>query len=372
MRNRKNKGGNPGLVWTDRKAGQEKHKRLTKKQKKIILTIFGILLIGASCFFLYKHFQTPPPEVPISQPTNKIKAEPGQKLYSKLTGLEVTEAQANRSLTALIIENSVDARPQSGLDKAGVVFEAIAEGGITRFATIYQEENPSEIGPVRSLRPYYLDWLRPFNPTIAHVGGSKKALSLVRDGSWRDMDQFANGKSFWRSKERKAPHNVYTSFELVDKYNQTKNYELDDFKTIPRKEDQKSSAPTATEIKMNISSKLYNSTFTYNPEKNDYLRSQGGAPHLDKSGTQLEPKVVVALISPHSIINEADGARYTYQTIGSGEAVIFQDGTATPVTWSKPDQKSQILLKDANGVEVKLNRGQTWFTALGTRNKLVY
>jgi hypothetical protein len=360
-----------------RGSGNDRPERLSRKERKfkstkkqLIIALSLVLTIAILAYFVFIR-KSKPVEVPISSTTQRIKDQPEQKVYSPLTGTEVTEEQATRSLTSLIIENSVDARPQSGLNQAGVVFEAIAEGGITRFATVYQENTPEEIGPVRSLRPYFLDWLRPYNPTVAHVGGSKKALNLVRDGTWRDMDQFANGKSFWRSSERRAPHNVYTKFENIDKFNDTKGYKLEEFPTFTRKDNQKSSTPTASEVKLNISSKLYNSVFTYNPTNNSYLRSQGGAPHLDKSGTQLEPKVVVAMIIPSKIVQE-DGSRYSYSTIGSGEAVVFQDGIAKPGTWTKSDQKSQIVLKDAGGQEIKLNRGQTWFTILSSRDKLTY
>ena len=351
-------------------AGSSNNHRFKPTKKQLIITLSLILVASSIIYFAFVR-KSKPIDVPISSTTKRIKDEPTQKVYSPLTGAEVTEEQASRPLTALMIENSVDARPQSGLNQAGIVFEAIAEGGITRFATIYQENTPDEIGPVRSLRPYYLDWLRPYNPTVAHVGGSKRALSIVRDGTWRDMDQFANGKSFWRSTERKAPHNVYTKFENIDKFNDSKSYKLEQFPGFTRKHDQKATTPTAPEVKLNISSKLYNSIFTYNPTNNSYLRSQGGAPHLDKSGTQLEPKVVVAMIIPSKIVQE-DGSRYSYDTIGSGEAVVFQDGIAIPGTWTKADQESQITLKDAGGQEIKLNRGQTWFTILSSRDKLIY
>lgn len=345
-----------------------KQPRFTKKQKIVTSTIVLLITVGSISCFAFLKPDNNPSGVKISKSTLRAT---GDKTYSPLTGTEVTEEQSARPLTAVMIENSVDARPQSGLNEAGVVFEAVAEGGITRFATVYQENSPEEVGPVRSLRPYYLDWLRPFDPTIAHVGGSQKALKSVRDGTWKDMDQFANGKSFWRSTQRKAPHNVYTSFEKIDEYNKNKDYALEEFPELPRKDDQKSPTPTASTVSLNISSKLYNSVFTYNPDNNSYLRAQGGAPHLDKSGKQIEPKVVVVLISSYSIVQE-DGSRSAYKTTGSGEAVVFQDGTATPATWSKKDQKSQIELTDSSGAEIKLNRGQTWLTVLGDRSKLSY
>lgn len=356
------------MLQNKNSSDQKNKLHLTKKQS-IGLAVLLVALLGfLSYWFIFK--KDSDHQVPISQ--SNLKSKDSQtKIYSQLTGLEVTEEQANRPVTAVIIENHTSARPQSGLHEAGVVYEAIAEGGITRFATLYQESAPKEVGPVRSLRPYLLDWLRPYPATISHVGGSRKALGMVRDGSWRDMDQFANGKSFWRSKDRKAPHNVYTNFEQIDKFNQGKNYTSQDFSSFKRKSDQKSSSPSATTINLNISSAKYNAEFRYSPEGNSYQRHQGGEAHLDKSGTQIEPKVIIAIVTNYSIVQE-DGSRSAYKTIGSGEAVVFQDGVAQNITWSKPTNESPLSLKDADGKEVELNRGQTWITFLNSSRKIAW
>ncbi|MCA9340125.1 MAG: DUF3048 domain-containing protein, partial [Candidatus Saccharibacteria bacterium] len=108
------------------------------------------------------------------QPQQKVAPSPAKiikkptpqapKFYSPLTGREVKDSAATtQAVTAIMIENSPDARPQSGLKQAGVVYEAIAEGGITRFLAIYQEAKPQLIGPVRSVRMYYIDWSAPYN-----------------------------------------------------------------------------------------------------------------------------------------------------------------------------------------------------------------
>jgi hypothetical protein len=100
---------------------------------------------------------------------------------SKLTGLQVAPAVAGSTVTAIMVENSDEARPQSGLSQAGIVFEALAEGGVTRFLTLYQEGQgqTTSIGPVRSARSYFIDWMMPFNAAYAHVGGSPAALAEI-------------------------------------------------------------------------------------------------------------------------------------------------------------------------------------------------
>ena len=152
-----------------------------------------------------------------------------------------------------MIENSLDARPQSGINQAGVIFEAIAEGGITRFITLYQEAQPQYVGPVRSLRPYYIDWAAAFDAPIAHVGGSPDALKQIRNGG-KDLDQFFNPGAYWRQSTRAAPHNVYTSFKNMDKLNKAKGYKSSKFTPWPRKEDSPLETPTAATIKVSISS----------------------------------------------------------------------------------------------------------------------
>lgn len=262
-----------------------------------------------------------------------------------------------------MIENSLDARPQSGIKQAGVVYEAIAEGGITRFLTLHQEDKPQLIGPVRSVRPYFVDWLTPYQASVAHVGGSAAALATVRNGSYRDIDQFFNGASYWRSTDRYAPHNVYTSFAKLDALNQSKGYTTSVFKGFSRTDAKPADTPTATNIAINFSSAWYNTAYTYDKASNTYLRSEGGAPHMDREDGQIAPRVVIAMKVDESTVME-DGYRENIVTTGSGEAIVFQNGTATTVTWHKPDAATGITFTDANGKDVPLVRGQTWIAAI--------
>ena len=296
-----------------------------------------------------------------------IKSTPKPKpiiYYSPLTGEAVPdEATTKAAVTGIMIENSPDARPQSGIKDAGIVYEAIAEGGITRFLALYQQEKPALIGPVRSVRMYYVDWVAPYNASIAHIGGSAAALSEVRNGKYRDIDQFFNAGSYWRATDRYAPHNVYTSFERLDALNKAKGYTKSVFTAFKRVDGKASAKPDATSISINISGPLYNTAYTYDPTTNKYNRQLAGVPHMDREKGQITPSVVVALKVNMSLVME-DGYRESIMTTGSGEAVIFQNGTAQTVTWHKADRASQIIFTDAAGKEVQLVRGQTWITAV--------
>lgn len=331
----------------------------------LVLGIIGAVLItsaGATTYFLLSQPQpklnstTPPPMTPHPKPPVAY--------YSPLTGLPVAdEAATKQAVTAIMIENSPDARPQSGLKQAGVVYEAIAEGGITRFLTLHQQDKPQLIGPVRSVRSYYVDWLTPYQASVAHVGGSAAALATVRNGNYRDIDEFFNGTYYWRSSDRYAPHNMYTSFAKLDALNQSKGYTTSDFQGFSRIDGKPSDTPNATQIAINFSGPLFNTAYTYDKASNTYPRSEGGASHMDREEGQIAPSVVVAMKVNMSLVME-DGYRESISTTGDGDAVIFQNGTATAVTWHKPNQATGITFTDATGKDVPLVRGQTWIAAI--------
>lgn len=336
-----------------------------------------LLIFGAGALGWFYFIQ------PASQPRivsyashHKPRPKPPPTAPSPLTGVLVDPALTKRPVTGIMIENSLDARPQSGLQDAGVVVEAIAEGGITRFLALYQEAQPQYIGPVRSLRPYFLDFAAPFQAGIAHVGGSPEALSRVRDGDYRDLDQFFNSAYYWRIGSRPAPHNVYTSFSKLDALNRAKGYSSSLFTGWPRKTDKKLATPTAKSINFAISGPLYNDHYDYDTATNSYLRSEGGAPHVnlagasDKTGTRLHPKVVIALVMDYGL--EADRHHSQYGDTGSGMAYVFQDGGVTAGGWQKASQDAQISFVDANGQPLKLNAGQTWITLVSGANQVSY
>jgi len=328
------------------------------------LLLGGAAIVIASVVALVLFYQQPTPA-----PVTIIKSAPKPKpkpivYYSRLTGEQVVdEAAITAPVTAIMIENSPDARPQSGLKSAGVVYEAIAEGGITRFLTLFQNTKPSLVGPVRSLRMYYVDWLAPYNASVAHVGGSLFALNEIRNGNYRDIDQFFNGGSYWRATDRYAPHNVYTNFEKLDALNAAKGYTSSTFTSFSRTDGKAAETPDATNIAINFSSALYNTSYIYDKTTNTYARSLAGQPHLDREAGQISPSVVVALRVNMTLVME-DGYREQIETTGSGEATIFQNGTATQATWHKADRSSPLTLTDQEGKEIPLVRGQTWIAAV--------
>ena len=347
-------------------------KQKSKKKLIILLVLIGVLIsaLAAGYWFVLKPKKASNVTAVATQ-TEEKKEEVKVKPTSPLTGIELTDASlATRPVTGIMIENSPDARPQSGLTEAGVVYEAIAEGGITRFLAVYQDAKPNYIGPVRSARPYYVDFIAQYDAGYAHVGGSPQALSDIKSLGIKDLDQFYNGSSYMRVTDRYAPHNVYTGFDKLDFLNTKKGYTTIKFTPFVRKPDVPQT-PTARIIDFSISSPLYSPQFTYDAATNTYKRAQGGEPHIDqKTKAQISPKVVIALVMDKSY--DPDGYHTDYKTVGSGKMYVFQDGIVSEGTWSKTDRKSQLVFTDKNGLPMKLNAGQTWISVVGSSSDVTY
>lgn len=350
-----------------------RHIRLSKQQWALVAVVIVVLLIGGGlgARALYRHFRKPVPQPAQAKVVKKIEPPKPTTEPSQLTGVQVDPALNKRPVTGIMIENSPDARPQSGLKDAGIVYEAIAEGGITRFLALFQEAQPDYIGPVRSVRPYYLDFLMPFDAPIAHIGGAPQALSDIKSFGVKDLDQFFNSGGYWRISERFAPHNVYTSFAKIDAMNAAKGWGGATFTSFPRKSAAPLPTPTASSIDLSISGPLYNVHYDYDKAANSYKRSEAGAAHKDdKSGAQLAPNVVIALVVSRGIAS--DGQHTNYNLIGSEHMFVFQDGFKVEGTWSKAGRKDQFVFTGENGKPLALNPGQTWITLVDNSGSVTF
>lgn len=343
-------------------------KKLTKKQWIASALVLVAAVLGGSAAFALTWPQPAPPIVVHAAPPPP-KPDP---IYSPLSGLAVTAKQAKLPVTGVMIENSLPARPQSGLSRAGVVYEAIAEAGITRFLALFQENQPSNIGPVRSARPYFVRWDLGYGAPYAHVGGSPEALADIKNWGVKDLDQFSAAGYYHRTSNRAAPHNMYTSMKKLRQLEKSRGWaKPSHFTGFARQDGKPLKKPTAGVIHMNPSTSAYAVKYVYSKKLNAYKRSEGGQPHID-AGTrkQIAPSVVVALIISYG--HESDGYHSYYENVGSGAAYVFQDGGVTKCQWQKDSKSAPLKLVDSNGQNIKLNRGQTWLTALSSLGELSY
>jgi hypothetical protein len=351
------------------KAWWHRFQRMSRNKKIMVISaLVGLLVFagGLLWYYVLKAEPAPPPPPPVAKQEEPPKPT---TVASRLTGVQIQPELNDLPSTGVMIENSPDARPQSGLYDAGVVFEAIAEGGITRFLALYQESKPEYIGPVRSVRPYYLDFLKPFDAPIAHAGGSGPALTQLRVEKFRDLEAFQNPAYYQRVNSRVAPHNLYSGRSRLLELQKKKGWDKSTYTGFVRKAEAKAATPTASRISLAISGFYYNPKFIYDPATNSYLREQAGKPHVDeKARKQINPKVVVVVVMTHRY----SGVYSVYGTKGHGTAFIFQDGAVTKGIWEKKSRGSQFSFGDANGAPMGLNPGQTWVSVVSSSSAVVY
>ncbi|MFZ2153469.1 MAG: DUF3048 domain-containing protein [Microgenomates group bacterium] len=327
----------------------------------------------------------------------------------------------------IMIENHTDSRPQSGLQNADIVYEAIAEGGITRFMGVFYCGAVSgaaikyDVGPVRSARTYFLDLASEYAdyPLYAHVGGancsapldpvtgraagpcttSKKALAIEQigdygwnnAGTWGDLSQFSlSYKACRREAERTGEvrdteHTMYcsttemwnvaaarglTNLTAVKKQSWDKNYRAWSFK--------QKDAPAATISAPKISFGFwagyadYNVTWTYDQTKNEYTRQNGAQPHIDFNTQEvLSTKNIVIEFTKESRSIDIHGHNL-YEVIGSGKGILFQNGAKEEITWQKANRLSRTIYKDSKGAEVNFVPGKVWVEILPIGNTVNY
>lgn len=311
------------------------------------------------------------------------------------------EAWEKRRPLAVMIENHVDARPQSGLSKADVVYEAMAEGGITRFMGMYlcaAQAKDTILAPVRSARQTFIDYASDYNfPLYVHVGGANgldsdprvRALENLTAYKWtgnNDLNQFSIGYPVFvrnydrlQGKDLATEHTMETSTKRLWEYAETKRkitnvdrFGTDWMKTfVPWQftED----APEGERPASQVISYEFWEGFTqfavrwdYDPASNTYKRTMGGEKHTDlNDGSQIAVKNVVILFTTEE--SPVDIHKHTYhKTSGSGKAIIFQNGKRHDVNWSKKDRTSRLLFTDVKGQPFKLVGGKIWISVVAT------
>lgn len=287
-----------------------------------------------------------------------------------------SEEEQYPRIVAVMIENHPDARPQSGLRDAAVVYEAPVEANYSRFMALYPiDTEAKKVGPVRSARPYYLNWAQEYGaPMYMHVGGSPDALKKIAADDIFDMDEFYRGWYFWRSADRYAPHNTYTSRELWQKAwnDYGKNKETSGFAAWKFSEAPLGAceANCATTITASFLSPTYEAVWQYTTGTRQYTRFQMGKPHLDQTGEPIIADTVVVQKVTTDVLDAV--GRIAMDTVGSGEAIIFRDGHAIRGTWKKDSVSARTIWRDADGDDIPLKPGHIWIEVVNQAGKAMY
>lgn len=344
-----------------------------------VLCILVVILIVA---FMQINKKQTPSATPATETINfsdSIDAGNVKEMSRFLDGVKVAAGKENLLPVTIMIENMSSIRPQSGLQAASIVYEALAEGGITRFLAVYSTDQlPSKIGPVRSARSYYVDWAQEYKGLYAHVGGSPQALNqLSSTPELINLEAISSdSKYFFRDSTVGAPHNLFTSAELLAYAIRDKNLAEKQGTFEPWKfqspQDKKNRPIQEKSISINYYGPDYVVKYNYNREKNIYLRSNGGMEHLDKlTNEQIAVKNVVVKFVP-TTLQDATSGRLQMTTTGQGRAVFFRDGEAVEGEWHKDDNADRTKFINQNNEEIKFIPGNIWIEVLPEDRILEY
>lgn len=307
--------------------------------------------------------------------------------------------QKHRPL-GVMIENHEEARPQSGISYADVVYEAVAEGGITRFLAVFYCNDAPEVGPVRSARTYFVDFISEYAdyPLYAHVGGANAdgpadALGQIDSYGWtgyNDLNQFSIGfPTFWRDYDRlghtvATEHTMYSTTSklwdvgasrgLTNVDKQGKPWDTNFVKYSFKEDAALSQRGSVSSIHIPFwDDATYAVDWTYDKQNNLYKRSNGGQPHLDlDTKKQLTAKNVVVLYMAESTVDDGyeNNIHQIFQDKGAGKATIFMDGKQIAATWKKASRTSRTLLYDTSGTPISFDRGVIWFEIVSTTTEV--
>jgi len=359
-----------------------------KKALKIVIGLFSVSLVLFIAWLIVSKTSGGSIVSPFSKDYSFGSKE--IRVVGDLTGESFTEEQAayfkDQRPFGVMVNNHIDARPQSGLIYADLVYEIVAEGGITRYLAFFLSNTPEKIGPVRSTREYYLVLVKELSDAmIMHIGYSPQALIAI--DTWPVRSLFRGGcESMPGCEWRDNPRNV--AYEHTAYVNGTKLRELGaslgwegkgdirvyKFKDTANKYAQKPSA--SNKISIDFWTKGdYSSIFTYNSQNNTYLKHTGYdasdqpiAVKDQETGAQVEVKnLIVQFVTEDSVAGD-DKGRLDYQLVGSGRALVFIDGKVIDSTWSKESRDERTIFYDTDGNEVEFNRGKFWIAIVPDRN----
>ncbi len=315
--------------------------------------------------------ETQPPTASASATSSESPSPPAAAFLAPLTGLPAEKEVTNRPF-AVMINNLAPARPQSGMTQADVVWELLAEGGITRFVAVFQSKEFVEpIGPIRSIRPYYIQVGEFYGGVLVHAGASNDGFAILQKQKKEHQDEITNaGAYFYRDKSRKAPHNVYSTLEKLRegaekrKYGTTANVPVFTFNDTPPA---LATATSAANIDIKFMLSSYKVSYAYDSTKGLYYRSINNEPHIDKNNNeQLSASNLVVLSAKHDIKDSV--GRLVVDLNKGGEAILFQQGKAIVCQWERKEGDVIRLMKD--GQELPFLPGTTYDHVVPTSNPI--
>ncbi len=285
---------------------------------------------------------------------------------SPLDGRPVPRAAATQRPIAVIIENHPEARPQWGLARASRVYESLTEGPITRYLAMFGTQDVDRLGPVRSIRTQFLNYVMETGAALAHVGGNEDALDLIPTLRVTNLDAFAFPRAYRRIPQRGIPyeHTMFTSIaalrDVADEHGWGEWAAV--AHPIWKGDAPLSQRPASQTVTINFSDPRFLVRWLYRRDTNDYVRELAGRPDIDAgSGSVLRASTIAIMVVPR-----AEGRTHiredtwTYDDVGSGPAWVIEDGTLISATWHKESRAARLVFTGPNGAEIAMDRGPQW------------
>lgn len=344
-----------------------------KKVKILIKLLLALIIIGCVLGIIYIRMQET--EAPINSNT-----DPGNNPQDQLV-VEQKEIQifnGDERPIAVMIDNHIGAWPQSGLNKAYLVYEIIVEGGETRLMALFKGVDVENIGPVRSSRHYFLDYALENDAIYVHFGWSPQAESDITKYKVNNINGISESStSFWRTNQKSAPHNVITSTSAIQKIAQRKGYEIKSSEESVLKYTadnvELEDGIDATEITIPHSN-LQVVEYKYNEETKRYTRYAREKLQQDwKTGEEITTKnIIITLCDNYTLVDNESKGRQGLKNIGTFKGYYITNGKAIEITCTKNSRTSKTIYKDLNGKEINVNDGNTFINICPTDAKVEF
>ena len=339
---------------------------------KILIAILVILVIVAGGVLAYKIMQDKQ-----KQNTEVIASEENDKIVAPIEEKKVQIYQGTDRPIAVMIDNHNLAWPQGGLNNAYMVYEIIVEGGETRLMALFKGVNVEKIGPVRSARHYFLDYAMENDAIYVHFGESPQAKSDIKKYDIDDIDGIAeDGTTFWRVKDKSAPHNAATSTEKLLQSAKNKNYKTtSEAKSVLNYvTDEINLEEGKSAISVTIPhSDLQTVRYDYDEENKVYKRYARNKAQTDwTTGEPITTKnIIITFCDNYTLSDTENKGRQGLKNIGTFDGYYITNGRAIKITCTKDARNEKTVYKDMNGNELKVNDGNTFVNICPTNAKVI-
>ncbi len=271
----------------------------------------------------------------------------------------IPQAPELSSAFMVMIDNHSRARPQHGLSQADVVHEFICEAGITRFLAAFYSKDPGYVGPVRSIRYYYLQMARAYDLPLAHVGGSMNALEMRGTLGIKSICDITNASgAFYVDRERSRPHSTYITSESLLGVAAKRGYATHGLPDLSLGDFAGTGAVSEVQIKY---TSTYQVTWVYQPESENYARLVNGKPHPTAEESDIVAGNIIILEAPVKTVEvPINGVQSQINVLGEGKALFLRNGQMATGTWRKDSPESHFQYKLDDGTAFSYAPGSVW------------